>query len=169
MTDSEFGGEPRVAGILMTEEAVYGLILVSGMIVVSGSATGTSAHALVTVVLTVIVFYAAHVYAGALARLTASPRRWRLATSLRAAARRSSGMLFASVPALLILLLGATRIMEDDSAIWTALVVNTGILGILGWVAIGRWNPRWYARAAGAVTTAAFGGALIVVKAVVTH
>ncbi|MBN9174600.1 MAG: hypothetical protein J0I70_10675, partial [Microbacterium sp.] len=70
----------------MSEEAVYGLILVSGMIVVSNSVVGTSANALLSVVITVIVFFAAHVYAGTLARLAADEHS-DLRSSVAAAAR----------------------------------------------------------------------------------
>ena len=53
MTDEQFF-RPSVTRILQSEEAVYGLILVSGMIVVSHSIVGTSINAFVTVVVTVI-------------------------------------------------------------------------------------------------------------------
>src|SRR5262245_62038436 len=45
-----------------TEEAVYGVILVAGMIVVAGSHGDSSWTVFTTVVVTVLVFWAAHVY-----------------------------------------------------------------------------------------------------------
>ncbi len=98
----------------MSEEAIYELILVSGMIVVSGSSTGTAVDALITVGVTVIVFFAAHVFAGTLGRLAATDGKAGLRASLRASAHQSGGMLLAAVPPLLILLLGATRLIDGS-------------------------------------------------------
>lgn len=163
------GPPSRLAQLLMTEESVYGLILVSGVIVASASATGTSVNALVTVSVTVVVFFAAHVYAGALARLAITEGRSGLGASVRTAARRSSGMLLASVPAVVVLLLGTTHIVDDDTTLWAALIVNTLTLAVLGWIAVARWSSHWSARLMGAVVSAAFGGVLILVKAIISH
>lgn len=167
MTDEDLHLTPRVARVLMTEEAIYGLILVSGMIVVS--AGGTSLNALTTVAITVLVFFAAHVYAGTLGRLAATDGHAGLRASLRASARQSSGMLVASVAPLAVLLLGTTQVIDDDTALWVALIVNTLILGALGWTAVSRWSTHWWPRLLSALLTAAFGGVLILLKAVIHH
>ncbi|KJL44868.1 MULTISPECIES: hypothetical protein [Microbacterium] len=167
MTDEQLHITPRVGRILMSEEAIYGLILVSGMIVVS--ARGTSWEAFVTVTVTVIVFFAAHVFAGTLGRLAATDGHAGLRASLRASARQSGGMLIASVPPLIILLLGATRVIEDTAALWAALIANTVLLGALGWIAVARWSTHWLPRILSALITAAFGGVLILLKAVIHH
>lgn len=167
MTDEQLHLTPRVARVLMTEEAIYGLILVSGMIVVS--AGGTSLNALVTVGITVLVFFAAHVYAGTLGRLAATDGHAGLRASLRASARQSSGMLVAAVAPLVVLLLGTTQLIDDDTALWAALIVNTLVLGALGWIAVARWSTHWWPRLLSALLTAAFGGVLIILKAVIHH
>jgi hypothetical protein len=169
MTDSDLHITPRVGRILMSEEAIYGLILVSGMIVVSGTLAGTSLNALTTVAVTVLVFYAAHVYAGTLGRLAATDGHAGLRTSLRAASHQSSGMLLAAVPPLGVLLLGAVDVLADTTAIWTALIVNTVLLGALGWIAVARWSRHWFPRLLSAIVTAAFGGVLILLKAIIHH
>ena len=169
MTDEQLHITPRLGRILMSEEAIYGLILVSGMIVVSGSAHGSSLDAFITVLVTVVVFFAAHVYAGTLGRLAATDGHAGLRASLMAAVHQSSGMLLASVPPLVILLLGATRVIDDSTTLWAALIVNTALLGVLGWIAVARWSTHWVPRLLSAVTTAAFGGALIILKAVIHH
>ncbi|MDY0911117.1 hypothetical protein [Microbacterium sp. CFBP9034] len=169
MTDEQLHITPRVARVLMSEEAIYGLILVSGMIVVSGTSVGTSINALITVAVTVLVFYAAHVYAGTLGRLAATDGHAGLAASIRSSVRQSGGMLLAAVAPLLVLLLGAVGLLDDDTAIWTALVVNTIILGGLGWTAVARWSTHWWPRLLSALFTAAFGGVLILLKAVIHH
>lgn len=153
----------------MSEEAIYGLILVSGMIVVSGSAAYSSFKAFVTVLVTVLVFFAAHVFAGTLGRLAATDGHAGLRASLKASAHQSGGMLVASVPPLVILLLGATRVIEDGTALWSALIVDTVLLGALGWIAVARWSTHWFPRIVSAVITAAFGGVLILLKAIIHH
>lgn len=167
MTDEQLHLTPRVARVLMTEEAIYGLILVSGMIVVS--AGGTSLNALVTVAITVLVFFAAHVYAGTLGRLAVTDGHAGLRASLAASARQSSGMLVASVAPIGVLLLGTTQVIDDDTALWAALIVNTLILGALGWIAVSRWSTHFWPRVLSALLTAAFGGVLVILKAVIHH
>lgn len=169
MTDDQLHLTPRVARVLMSEEAIYGLILVSGMIVVSGSSRATSMEAFITVLVTVIVFFAAHVFAGTLGRLAATDGRAGLRASLRASARQTGGMLLASVPPLVILLLGATSLIDDSTALWVALIVDTVLLGALGWIAVARWSTHWLPRILSAVVTAAFGGILILLKALIHH
>lgn len=154
---------------MQSEEAVYGLILVSGMIVVSNSLVGTSLNALITVIVTVLVFYAAHIYAGTLARLAATDGVAGFFPSLRASARHSLGMLVAAVPPLVILLLGVWRVFEDDTAIWTALFVDTALLGLLGWFAVSRWTKHVWPRIVSALITAAFGLVLVALKAFIHH
>lgn len=168
MTESEDVAR-RVGRVLITEESVYGLILVSGMIVVSNSLVGTSMNALLTVVVTVIVFFAAHVYAGTLARLAKDGADGDLRASIRAAAHHSQGMLFASVAPLLILFLGVIRVFSDETAIWTALIVDTVLLGALGWLAVARWTRNVWHRLLSALITATFGGVIVLLKAVIHH
>ncbi|MEN2742426.1 hypothetical protein ABCS02_32005 [Microbacterium sp. X-17] len=168
MTDSAHIS-PRVTRALMAEDAIYGLILVSAVLVASGTADATALQTFVNVFLTVIVFFAAHVYAGALARLAGSEGASGFRASIGAAAKNSSGMLLASVAPLVILLLGTTRVIEDDTALWVALIADTLILAALGWVAVARWSTHWLARLVGAAIAAGFGGALYIVKVIVGH
>jgi hypothetical protein len=161
--------EASIRGLMMSEEAIYGLILVTGMIVLSNSLGGTSLNALITVVVTVVVFFAAHVYAGTIAHLATNHGHGDVAISLRAAVWRSLGMLVASVIPIVILLLGVSHLIDDDTAIWTALIVDTVLLGILGWAAIARWSTRFWVRLGSALVTAAFGGVLALLKAFVHH
>ena len=168
MTDEQLL-KPSVTRILQSEEAVYGLILVSGMIVVSHSLVGTSFNAFITVIVTVIVFFAAHVYAGTLARLAATDGAAGLLASVRASVRHSLGMLVASVLPLVVLLLGATRVVDDEAAIWTALIIDTVLLGVLGWFAVSRWTVHVWPRFVSAIITAAFGLVLVALKAIIHH
>jgi hypothetical protein len=160
---------PEVTRILMSEEAIYGLILVSGMIVVSYDLTGTSLSALITVVVTVLVFFCAHVYAGTLSRLAATDGRAGLPDSLRGAVRHSLGMLLISLAPVAVLLLGVARVVPDDLAVWFALFIDALALAILGWVAVAKWTEHWWLRLASSLVTAAFGGVIILLKAFIHH
>ena len=170
MSDGQLlGTTPKVTRILMSEEAVYGLILVSGMIVVSYNLTATSLNALITVVVTVLVFFAAHVYAGTLARLAATEGKAGLPASLRAAARHSVGMLVISLAPIAVLLLGVTRVVPDDLAVWLALIIDTVALATLGWIAVAKWTRHFWLRVASALVTAAFGLIIVALKAFINH
>jgi hypothetical protein len=169
VSTKELRETPRLRRVLMTEEAIYGLILVSGMIVVSGTTVGTSIDALITVVVTVVIFFAAHVYAGTLSRMAESRGSSGLRASLGAASLQSSGLLVASIVPLAILALGTTDVIDDNRALWTALIANTALLAAFGWIAVARWSSHWTARVLGALITASFGGALILLKGLISH
>lgn len=152
---------------LSGEDAIYGLILVAGMIVVSGKLTGESWGAFLTVLVTVLVFWAAHVYARALSHYVRAGEAHDLRLALREAVRESSGMLIVAVPPLLVLLAGLTRFVDDDVAIMSALILDVMLLGAIGWFAVARWSRNWWARIGGALLTAAFAGVIIALKAIV--
>ncbi|WP_400996061.1 hypothetical protein [Agromyces sp. GXQ0307] len=152
----------------VTEESVYGVILVSGMIVVSGGHGDSSWRVFWTVVITVLVFWAAHVYAGTVAHHGFDDGRMiGLGDAFRIALRRSFGMLVAALIPSAILLLGATRAIPDPVAIWTALWVGVGVLAVLGFIAFRRRGASLVMQFTGALGTAAFGIALILLKAIV--
>ena len=159
----------RVARVLMTEESIYGLILVSGMIVVSNSLVGTSINALATVLTTVAVFFLEHVYSGTLARIAADDGHGDLRVSAIAAARHSSGMLAVSLLPLAVLLLGVSGLVDDETSIWGALTLDVLMLGVLGWLSVARWNPNPWARMASALVTATFGVIVMALKVLIHH
>ena len=98
----------RVA--FVTEESIYGIILVSGMIVVTGTHGATSWFVFWTVLFTVVVFWAAHVYAGTVARHAFDDEHMMgIREAFAASLRHSLGLLASSFIPLLILLLGATQ------------------------------------------------------------
>lgn len=154
----------QIAHTLMTEEAIYGIILVSGMIVVSESVSLDSLRAFFTVLGTVLVFWAAHVYAGTLARFGHEVGGGNLRFALSNALRHSSGMLIAAVAPLVILLLGGLRMIDDEVAMWTALGVDTLILAVLGFMGVARWSRNPWLRAGSALITAAFGVIVVLLK-----
>lgn len=152
-------------GALFREDAIYGLILVSGMIVISGTASEDSWRPLTTVSVTLVVFWAAHVYARALAHYAHGDHEHNLLAAVGSAAWESKGMILVAIPALLLLLLGRLDVVDDEFAIIGALVVDVLLLGFVGWIAVSRWSESTWARIGGAVMTALFGVVLIVAKA----
>jgi hypothetical protein len=151
-----------------TEEAVYGVILVSGMIVVAGSYSGTSWTVFTTVVATVVVFWAAHVYAGTVAHHGLDEDHTTgLREAFQASLRRSLGLLTSALIPSSILLFGATRVVDDSNAIWAALWVSVAVLFVLGFIGFTRRGATWPWRIVGGLGTAAFGFAMILLKALV--
>ncbi len=155
-----------------TEAAVYGTILVSGLVAVSSAHGETSAVVLFTVGVTVLVFWGAHVYAGTVARLGARPSDGGadvvgLRRAFGESIRHSAGMLSASTVPLAILLAGTTKLIPDDVANDAALWCGVVILAFLGYVAFLRRGSAPLVRMAGALTTASFGAVFVVLKALV--
>lgn len=151
-----------------TEQGVYGVLLVSGMIVVSGAHGETSWGVFTAVVSTVVIFWAAHVYAGAIARHGGRlDKRGGMRHALYASAGESKGLLEAAVIPCAILLAGVTRVIPDRAANWAALWAGVALLGYLGYVAFARRGAGLAGRILGSLTTASFGLVMIVLKALV--
>lgn len=151
-----------------TEAAVYGTILVSGLIAVSSAHGETSGVVLLSVVVTVVVFWAAHVYAGAVARLgDENSEQIGVRAAIGRSVRHSLGMLTSAGAPALILLAGTTRLIPDDAANEVALWSGTVILGFLGYVAFLRRGSSMWVRILGAIVTSSFGIVFVILKAVV--
>ena len=151
-----------------TDEGVYGVILVAGMIVAAGSGTKTAWEVFLSVVGTVIVFWAAHVYAGTVAHHGFEGGRIiGIRESLGGALRRSWGLLVSALIPSSILLLGVTEAVPDTTAVWIALWTCVAVLAVLGYIAFARRGSSWPIRLAGAVGTAAFGLVMILMKALI--
>ncbi|WP_426516060.1 hypothetical protein ACPPVQ_15650 [Diaminobutyricibacter sp. McL0618] len=152
----------------ITEESVYGTVLVSGMIVVAGSYGATSWEVFLSVFGTVVVFWAAHVYAGTIAGHGAfEGDDSSLGTAFRTALRRSVGFLTSALPPSIVLLLGATQTVDDKVAIWVALWLGVVILAVLGFIVFSLRGDSWPIRILGALGTAVFGVAMIILKALI--
>lgn len=152
----------------VTEESVYGTLLVSGMIVASGSHGATSWETFLSVLGTVIVFWVAHVYAGTVATHGVVPgNEARLSAAFRKSVRRSLGFLTSALLPSLVLLIGALRIIPDGVAIWVALWLGVVILGALGYSAFTLRGSGWTMRIVGCLGTAALGVAMILLKALI--
>ena len=167
MVQSHTVSRPFLGGFV-TEASVYGTILVSGMIVVAGGYGATSWQTFLGVIGTVIVFWAAHVYAGALVEYGVNKAEDpSMGTAVRLSLRHSLGFLTSAVPPSSVLLLGALRAVPDDVAVWIALWLGVVILGALGYSAFALRGSPWPIRILGCVGTAGLGVAMILLKVVV--
>lgn len=165
------GHESQIAGVIRagfaTEEAVYGVILVAGMIVASGG-SGSSWSVFTTVVVTVLVFWAAHVYAGTVSHHGLEHDRvMGIREAFRLAIGRSAGLLTSALIPSFLLLLGASEVVADTTAIWVALWTCVLVLAILGFIAFSRRGASWPWRIVGALGTATFGLVMIILKAAI--
>lgn len=152
-----------------TEEAIYGVLLVAGMIIVAGGENANSWRVFWTVLVTVIVFWAAHVYAGTVANHGFDRDRvLSLRASFHEALDRSFGLLGSATIPSIILLIGAAQIIDDVVAIWLALWSGVLVLWVLGWIAFTKRGSSLAMRIAGAFMTAGFGLLMIALK-VMTH
>ena len=161
-----------IVKFIVSEPAIHGVILVAGLVVILGNSEEASWDVLVKVIATLVVFWAAHVYASAVAHLGDeyegdTPWLTRAVRATRDALDHSWGMLLAGVIPLVVLTLGTLNLLSDQNAIWGTLWVAVLILGILGWLGVASWSPRPQARLLGAVVTSLLGLALVVLKALV--
>lgn len=160
--------ESLVRTAFVTEESIYGVLLVSGMIVVAGSHGSSSWQVFWTVIITVLVFWAAHVYAGTVARHgLAVERVMALRPAFAESFRRSLGLLFSALIPSAILLLGALKVVPDLLTIWLALWAGVVVLAVLGFVAYRRRGAPLHLQLLGALGTAAFGIVMILLKAII--
>lgn len=159
---------PRLPSSFVTEASVYGTILVSGLIVVAGGYGATSWQTFLGVIGTVLVFWAAHVYAGALVEYGVNAaEETTIRSAIRLSLRHSLGFLTSAVPPSVVLLLGALEAVSDDVAVWTALWLGVGILGVLGYSAFALRGSPWVIRILGCLGTAGLGVAMILLKVLV--
>jgi len=168
---AEDAGAPRgfsLASLLTSAGAVYGLVLVAGMIVISRNLTGSSLEALGVVSATLLVFFGAHVYAVAVGRL-ADPAHSdeRVGEALRHGVTESAGMLLVGLIPLLALLLGVIGAIRRTDAVWLALAVDMLLLGALGWIITSARTSRFWRRLGGALLTAALGCVMILLKVLI--
>lgn len=158
----------RVRIGFVTEESVYGIVLVSGMIIVAGSYRATAWETFVSVIGTVFVFWAAHIYAGTVAgHGVVEGDQTTLAVAFHRSVRRSFGFLLSALLPSFVLLLGALEAIPDSVAMWAALWLGVVILAVLGYSAFAVRGSSWPVRIAGALGTAAFGFAMIAMKAII--
>lgn len=162
---------------LVNESAIYGVVLVAGLVVIIGTKVEGSWAVLVKVLATLGVFWASHVYAGIIANLSEphlapgedleSRDPHRLGVAIRRSLDHSWGMLLAGVIPLVVLSLGVLKLLSDNHAIWGTLWTSVAVLAVLGWVGVTAWTKRPSRGLVGALVTSLLGLALVALKALV--
>jgi hypothetical protein len=148
-------------------EAIYGLILATSVIAVSREYdSSNSGRIAITVLVTGIVFWLAHVYARVLAG-SISNQRMLNRSELREALRHDWPLVEVTVPLVVILALGAIDVVPDRAAILAATLAALVELAAAGWYAARASGAglRWTVASAGIAVV--LGGAVVLLKALV--
>jgi len=152
---------------LVTADAVYGLILYSALLVVLVD-DHDAAETFLTSSVTLIVFWAAHVYAGTIATHRGPDGK---PQSMRRAFVHTithvSGMLYASIIPAVLVLLGVFGVWGKEESVDNALDVVVLLLGVLGYFSFAQRGAKIWVRILGAIGTALFGVVIIILNAIV--
>ncbi len=146
---------------LLTADAIYGLILYSALVAGVSDDDSNALEVLVVSVLSLLIFWGAHVFAQTLA---AHGTETSLAAAMRRAFAHSSGMLYASVLPSVPLIVGAFGAMSADDAVSLSLLIAMIVLGTLGYNSLGERGHHPVLRVLGAIGTAFFGFMVIVLN-----
>lgn len=172
MSDSDEAAAPPEGGPwwhrrreLVTPELISGTVLVSAVIAVADE----SGHALSTTgvtVVTMLVLWVSQFYIVAIASQARRPAGEPVhpARSVRVGLEGSVGLLIATLPPLLLLLLGDLRLLPVDVSYWAALWAGVVVLAFLGWIAFSGRRVAWYWRLCGTCATAGFGVVVILLR-----
>ncbi|WP_290473509.1 hypothetical protein [Leifsonia sp. 71-9] len=151
-----------------TPAAIYGTIVYASVVAATSIGLKESSAAwqvLIFAVVSVIVFWVAHVFSTALGFQGDADRlRDRVRDSLRQALQESSGMPEAAVVPSAPLLLAALGLVTIDTAISVALWLAVVMLALLGYLVLSVRSRPWWARIAAALTSALFGILVILLK-----
>jgi hypothetical protein len=152
----------------VTEDTVYGTILYSALIATVSTDGDDALDVLVISALSLIVFWAAHIYAGTIASHGVKDGE---EVSLRSAfansVRRSNGMLYAAILPSIVLLLGVVHVVSYEHSVDYSLWVNIVLLAVLGYLAFAERRARIIIRILGALGSAFFGLLMIVLNTAV--
>ena len=149
----------------VTVGALNGILLVTAVIVASSAHGGTIVSVTLIAAITVLVFWAAHVYASML--VLYAHKGHTVAGAARHAAREELAMLQAVVLPLAVLVAGAVGILEGPTAVWLALWSGVVVLIIVPILALRRRGRPWAPCLLAGLGSGALGLVLIGLKALV--
>ena len=148
-------------------EAIYGLILATSVIAVSREYDSSNSGRIgVTVLVTGVVFWLAHVYARLLAG-SITDRRTPNRSDVREAVRHDWPLVEVTVPLLLILALGVLDVVADNTAILAATLAALAELGGAGAYGARASGAGPGGTVASALIAVTLGGAVVLLKTVV--
>jgi hypothetical protein len=152
----------------VSASAVYGTILYSALIAVVSTDDDTSLSVLFYSLLSLVIFWAAHIYAGTVANHgVKNGTEIGLRAAFRMAVAESSGMLWAAILPSVALILGGFGLLSYDVSVVVALWIAVVVLGVLGFLAFAQRRSRIVIRILGAIGTALFGLVMIVLNTAV--
>ncbi|MCY7412642.1 MAG: hypothetical protein LH471_06350 [Salinibacterium sp.] len=157
-----FGGWARDR--MVNADAVYGLILYSALIAAVSDDDANALDVLIGAGLSLIVFWGAHVFAGA---ITGHGAERPLGQAVGDAVAHSSGMLYASIIPSIPLIIGALGLIGTDDAVSLSLLIATLILGIVGYRAFAERKRPIIVRILGGLGAAMFGFLVILLNVIV--
>ncbi|SEA37401.1 hypothetical protein SAMN04515680_0165 [Leifsonia sp. 21MFCrub1.1] len=156
-----------------TPAAIYGTIVYASVIAataVDNEDSGSAVQILVFSLVSIVVFWLAHVYSDALGFHGDADRLSdRMRDSLRHALFESSGMLEAAVIPSIPLLLASLRILPADLGVSLALWLCVLLLALLGFLVFHVRGRGVWACLVGAVVTGLFGVVVILLKSFLSH
>jgi hypothetical protein len=120
-----FGSDLGIAG------TVYGTIVVMSTLAAGSSADPDAWRLAVFVLVSVTVFWLAHVYSHTLAESIQRGHRLDVA-ELRSVARRELAIVLAAVAPIAALVAGALDLLEESTAIWLAMLIGLATLAVTG-------------------------------------
>ncbi|MBC9937584.1 MULTISPECIES: hypothetical protein [unclassified Leucobacter] len=174
MTETRPLAGARARGLrrdLVSESAIYGLILVSALLIVVSRGEQSSWDTFLKVSGTVVVFWVAHVFAHIVARLSSvgsgSGEAGEFRSALRHALAHSTGLLLAAIVPLAIIFAGVLKLINGDTATWAALWVDVALLGLLGYFGSAGWTKRRSLRIVASAVTALLGVSIMLLKALI--
>jgi hypothetical protein len=152
----------------LSAEGVYGTILTAAIVFAASTNEESTWNVFWIVLGTTLVLWAAHVYAETVA---AHGRTGDTVMTLRqsflVAQRHSAGLLYSAIIPLLLLMLGNLGIVDEDLAVDLALWSAVIVLAVLGYRAYRDRGSSMLVKIIGALATGAFGGAIILLNALI--
>lgn len=138
---------------LRTPAAIYGLLVFQAFITIDTDQGDSAWEVLGASLSTLVVFFIAHVFANVLT----DHGEHGLRTATVRAMQHASGMLYAAVPASLVMVAGGLQGLEMDDVYAQTMWVTWIVLAILGYAAYQRRGAHIAIRVLGALGTAALG------------
>ena len=140
--------------------AIYGVIVFAAFVTISSDHAVDAWEMLESSVGTLIVFFIAHVFAHTLT----DHGEHGLGRATRRAVQHSAGMLYASIPATVVLIVGGIRGAAPEDVDDFSLLATIAVLAILGYNAYARRGARRFMRLVGAAGTAALGVFIVLLE-----
>jgi hypothetical protein len=145
-----------------TPVAIYGLIVYTSLLMIM-SDDGDVPDTVADSVVTLLIFFLAHVFAQTLSDHGAHP----LGRAIRHGFSHSAGMLYAAVPPTLVMLVAGAQGSDADDATFFAVCTTMLVLAFLGYVAYMRTGAAQWVRILGAIATALLGAFMAVLEYVI--